>query len=173
MRTRLGSLLVAVTIAAALTACGGGDGKITIGKAGDPPVTSSEDSTADDTTTDDTTPGDATTDDTVMEDFGTIPDIGDLPGNIEACVELATAMSSMAGSITGQSIPQESQDRIDEIKASLPDDVRDAVETVVSAYEKVGEAGGDFMEAADAVSSPEFEAATNRLSEYLAANCEG
>ena len=55
---------------------------------------------------------------------------------------------------------------------SLPDEVRADLDTLISAYEKLS-SSGDISEAAGAVNSPEFTAASERLSTYFQNSCNG
>ena len=166
MRTRLGSLLIVATLTATLTACGGGGGKITIGKAGDAPATTT--GTVDDGSTDDTTTDDGSTDDTTGM---TIPDMGTLPTGSEFgdCVELTSALAALASAMSGATIPPETQQQIDDVKSSLPDDVEKDFNTLVEGYKKFGE--GDIIEAGRVMSTPEFQAASDRMTAYIEKAC--
>lgn len=165
------SLTIVAALAVALTACSGGDGKITIGKASEAPVTTETTGETTEDTTVDTTPPEEATGDVSIPDMGTIPE--GLPEDMAKCAELATAMSSMAMSAVGSPIPEETKAQIEQIRADLPDDIAKDLDTLVDAYTKLSEAGGDISKAAEAMSGPEFSAATDRLSAYFQQSCAG
>ena len=170
MRTRLTALAVA-TFCFTLVGCSSGDGKITIGKAAEGASTTVvTDETTEDTTADSTeSPGDSS--EMSVPDLGTIPE--GLPEDMAKCAELATAMSTMAMSAMGSPIPEETKAQIAEIRAGLPDDIAKDLDTLVDAYSKLSEAGGDLGKAAEAVADPKFTAASDRLSAYFQQSCAG
>ena len=101
-----------------------------------------------------------------------IPDLGDLGGEeFGACIELTSALSAMAGAMSGMEIPPEAQQQIDDVKANLPDDVEKDFEIIVDGYKKFGE--GDIAAASEAMSSPEFTKASDNMTKYIEEACSG
>ena len=171
MHTRLGSILIVASLAVALTGCSDGGGKITIGASSKSPTTAVA---ADETTVDSGDSGDAPSGTIPGSSGETVPeDLGTLPSGIDKCVALGQALSSLAASATGQSIPDSSKQEIEDAKSSLPENIQADVDIVVNAYEKLGTSGGDISKAAEAVSSPEFTKATDELQTYISGNCGG
>lgn len=162
MRARhLAPLLIAVI---ALSACGGGGGKITIGEAasGAPATTAGDDDSA--ATIDEAT-DDALTDDTMADD--TTPaesSDGGVEPNMDKCIEVSEAFSSIAGSASDMT-PDGAQAALDKMKEVLPSDLRDDIQTMVDVY------ASNPSDIGEAVSSQDFIDANNAVTDYLAQIC--
>ncbi|HQF94269.1 MAG TPA: hypothetical protein PLS46_08925 [Microthrixaceae bacterium] len=167
MRARhLAPLLIAVL---ALSACGGGGGKITIGEAasGAPATTAGNDDSAAtiDEATDDALTDDALTDDTMADD--TTPaesSDGGVEPNMDKCIEVSEAFSSIAGSASDMT-PEGAQAALDKMKEVLPSDLRDDIQTMVDVY------ASSPSDIGEAVSSQDFIDANNAVTDYLAQIC--
>lgn len=161
-RRLVAGLLLVAGPASLVTACGGDDNKVTDAISA----------------TDDTVPAGAT-----------MPDLGDitLPENLPVsgeCAELYQRFITALGSAgTGQSFDG-LEEAFSSLSDSVPDDLKDDVETVADAYGQmaavIADAGGDIGKAmADpanqakiaAIGTPEVEAASDAISAYFEETC--
>ena len=175
MRSRLLVLLAASTLSVCLTACGGGDDKITIaGPAAQPDETTGtvapDDNGTVETGTDDSGTDEAGTDDTISG--SDLPDFSEIEGmeGMQECMTVASAIAGMGGEAMGLS-PEESDQAVADAKDLLPDELEGDFDKLMTAFEALNAGDMDAMEQIG--SDTELEAASTRLQGYLEEICPG
>lgn len=169
-RLALSSLLLA---AAALTACGGGGGKITLGAPGDEIATtapSADPGTETESSSD--APSETVTDDTTVDPGTTDTDTDAAAPDLEKCEEVTGSLTDLTNTIGGGPLSDAQKAQLDKVKGEMPDDIRADFELLEDGYSAIaGGDIGDMMEAGSKLSSPEFEAALERITQYVTDIC--
>ena len=165
MRSRLAPVVLVTTLAVlpVLSGCGSGGGKITMSGSPVRPTTTLAPGTAETSP-----PSDAPTDAPTDGSVGTIPG---LPDDLQACTDLASALSTLGVASIGQPITEEQQAQLDALRAKVPADLQPDLDTLTEAYKQVGDVNGDLFKAAKILDSPEFRSAITRLSDYIQQGC--
>ena len=126
-----------------------------------PPASSGDDDSA--ATIDEAT-DDALTDDTMADTTSAEPSDGGVEPNMDKCIEVSEAFSSIAGSASDMT-PEGAQAALDKMKEVLPSDLRDDIQTMVDVY------ASNPSDIGEAVSSQDFIDANNAVTDYLAQIC--
>jgi hypothetical protein len=178
-KRRIAAAALAGVLVLGLAACGddgGDDEDVSLEDAG------SDGGSGDGSSTDDTEAD--STDDTGSGDV-------DLPagfGTSEECIEMAGAYASLnvallGGAFGGEDFdPDEILERVDAVGEDAPDEVQDAIDTVVDTYAEVREnLGGEFnitdildpdtADALDPLNSEEFNEANQVVADYFEEVC--
>ena len=158
---------------------GSGDDTDTTEESTDETTDETTDEDTDDTTdedTDDTSDSGDTTEDTDLGDLG---DLGDVLGG--ECLEFAVAYASLGLAILGaadESAAEELSATLDELDASVPEEVQDDWEVVRGAYEDWAEAisengilSDEATEASEALSEGDVAEAQANIDAYLEEAC--
>jgi hypothetical protein len=96
-----------------------------------------------------------------------VPDLDDLAD----CIEQAADYASLAMLALGGEDPDSmANTALDQLRSSLPEDLRDDLQVVADAYRQVAEQG--IGAGVDALASPEFDRANSAITQYLARNCD-
>ena len=173
-RTSIATLLAATL---ALGACGGGSDDTSDDTGGDSAEQSGGDTGGDEP--------DGGGEEGTTDDDTTIVTTGDIPGVSAECEALVNFISAYGQLLSGQVEPAAGRAVIDDFVANVGEEVRaeaaviaeytvgllDAIEDL-GGFEKVL-ASEEGMAALSALSSPEYDAANNRINEYFAAECGG
>jgi len=114
-------------------------------------------------------------------------------GNLEDCVEFATAFGSLSlaflgGTAGGEEFePEQVIDQMDAVAEDAPDAVQDAIELVVETYQQVFDnfqdaelsfddatdlASQEFAEAIEPLNDADFNEASTVVSDYVAEECD-
>ena len=108
-----------------------------------------------------------------LEDLanGSIPDLSEF-GDLGDCMSQATAYASLAMSaLGGDDAGASAEAALEQMKSSLPEDLRDDIELLGAAYKKVAEDG--FIKGGEAMDTPEFQEADANISAYFEETCGG
>lgn len=104
------------------------------------------------------------------------PDLGDItesvPGleNLGDCFDLATAYSSLyLQALSGDAA--EAQQKAEELKDQLPEELHDELDVVAAAIGEVAEEGP--LGGSSALSTPEYQEADTAITDYLQQECGG
>ena len=181
-RTSIATLL-ALTLA--LGACGGGSddtGDDTGGDSAEQSDTGSNDGTGADTNGDQ--PAGGAEQGESDDGDTTIITVDDVPGISDDCQAIANFIGATGQLLSGEVDPTEARAILDDFLASVDDSIRADAEVMAGAtaafLDVIEEFGGieaafsspEGMEAIAATSTPEYIAATERITDYLAAECE-
>lgn len=171
MRSRTLLPLLSALLAFTLVACGGGDGKITIGAPGERTESTDEaatDESTDDSATDDTTFDDSITGDESLDEMldesgidldSALPEGSDLA----KCIEISESFSTIGDTAAGMT-PEEAASAMEDMKAALPPELSDDIETMVEVY-------ADPMAMSDSDATQKLMDATTAITEYLTEIC--
>lgn len=114
----------------------------------------------------------------------TIVTVSDVPGISEECVAIANFIGATGQLVSGQVDPAEGRAILDDFLSSVDDSIRadaevmaGATATVLDAIEEFGGIEAAFsspegMQAIGAINTPEYTAATEKMTDYLATECE-
>jgi len=69
----------------------------------------------------------------------------------------------------GKEAAEQAEDALDKLKGELPDELHDDLETLAEAYAVLATEG--LMEGSEALDSPEFTEASDRISAYFEKEC--
>lgn len=182
-RTTMATLLA---LGLALGACGGGSddtGDDAGGDSAEESDTGANDGNDDNETAGDQPAGGADQGDTDDGDT-TIITVDDVPGISEECEAIANFIGATGQLLSGQVDPTEGRAILDDFLASVDDSIRADAEVMAGAtaalLDVIEEFGGveaafgspEGLQAVAATSTPEYMAATERMTDYLAAACE-
>jgi hypothetical protein len=162
----------------ALAACGGDDS----GDDNDSTTTEVTAEAGDDTATEDTAADDTATDDTASDDStDTTFDTSDVEAlSAEECQELYEKFLGLGFDPTSSDEPDDPGAAFDAIEDAVPDDLKADIRVLREGYENLIEASEqyqddvtnpEYLEAVQAVSTPEFNEASARLAAFFE-NCE-
>lgn len=179
MSKRIITTLVAVAMAAIFTV---GCGDVADDKATnrDSNSESGKDSGSsnDSSSNDDSSDGGSSSDSDSSSDSGSddatdmsIPDLSDF-GNLGECMEAAAAYAGIAlSALGGEDAAKDAEKALEGMKANLPDELHDDLELVANAYATMAKEG--LIEGGEAVDTPEFNEASERISDYFDKECGG
>jgi hypothetical protein len=190
---RAATLVLAAALATGLAACGGGDDEDGRGDVQLEDVES--DASSSGSSSDDDEDAEATEDESSSDDEATDEAIDDaIEGAFsEGCGEFAGVFGALGGAIAGSFDP-EAEAEFEQFVDDAPEEIRDDLETIASAYDELNAAledagidltdpssfdpsNSDFAQAIAAASqqlaTPEFQEASLAINEFIASNCEG
>ena len=167
MRSRILSALVVACIATFLIAgCGDDSGNASGGNS-----TKELASTpgSGDSGSDTDTGSDSGSSDDTLPDIGdmSLPDMSDFD-DLGDCMAAATAFGGLAAAAMGAG---DAESALDQLKADLPEELSDDLQTLADGYATLREQG--IIEGAEALDTPEFRTATERIAEYFEDECSG
>jgi hypothetical protein len=172
---RIGAAAMVLALLGGVGACGGDDDEDAAG------TTTTEESDDETTTTE-------ASDDSDSGSGGS-----GVFGNLEDCVEFATAFGSLSlaflgGTAGGEEFdPEQVIDQMDAVAEDAPDEVQDAIELVVETYQQVFDnfqdaeisfddatdiASEEFAEAIEPLNDSDFNEASTVVSDYVAEECD-
>jgi hypothetical protein len=97
-----------------------------------------------------------------------LPDLGE----VDECLEVASVYAGLAFSaIGGPEAAQQARERLEELKARLPEDLHDDLDVVADTFDRIAEEG--IFGGADALEDPAFEEANRAIEAYLREACGG
>jgi hypothetical protein len=173
---RIGAAAMVLALLGGVGACGGDDGDE---DAAEPTTTEGSD--------------DETTTTEESDDSGSDSGSNGVFGNLEDCVEFATAFGSLSlaflgGTAGGEDFdPEQVIDQMDAVAEDAPDAVQDAIELVVETYQQVFDnfqdaelsfddatdlASQEFAEAIEPLNDADFNEASTVVSDYVAEECD-
>jgi hypothetical protein len=115
-------------------------------------------------------PTSSTTSTTAVDEVSTIPDLGDVAGPVGSCLSAAARFTNLVqGVLQGSEGARRSQEAAEQLKAELPADLQDDAEVVARKFGEIAARGGTLTEAD--VNDPAYQAASDAISRYFAAEC--
>lgn len=112
------------------------------------------------------------------DDSTSIPDLDDLTesipglGELGDCMEIAAAYGSLYfEALGGADGAEQAQEKAEELKSVLPEDLHDDIDVVAETIGQVAEEG--LFSGTDALSSPEYLEADQAITAYLDEQCGG
>jgi len=102
----------------------------------------------------------------------TMPDFGDVAGDMGDCLDAAGVYFTLAlTAIQGEEGAAKAQQQAEELKAQLPEDLQDDIDVVADTFGKIAQEG--FLDGAGELNDPEFTAANQNITDYLQSTCSG
>jgi hypothetical protein len=177
MRSRVLAAVVAVFLTAGLVAgCGDDTDQASSGGRSVKELKSSPGSGSDSSSDNPDPSSDPSGSDSSGDDTETsIPGLDDLPdlsefGNLGDCMNQATAYASLAMSaLGGKDSAATAEAAVEKLKQELPHDLSDDLDVLADAYRAVAEKG--IIDGAEAMDTPEFDAADQHISDYFEKTC--
>lgn len=176
-----------IVAALALGACGGGSDEPAADSQtdGDTPQQTDDAASADTNgDTDGDQPGGGANEGESDDGDTTILTVDDVPGISDDCQAIANFIGATGQLLSGEVDPAEARAILDDFLASVDDSIRADADVMAGAtaafLDVIEEFGGieaafsspEGMQAIAATSTPEYIAATERITDYLAAECE-
>ncbi len=108
----------------------------------------------------------------------TIPDLDDITdsipglGDLEGCIGMATAYSSLyLEALGGEDGARDAQKTAEALKDELPSDLHDDIDVIADAIGQIAEEG--LLNGSDAFETPEYKEADAAVTKYLQEECGG